>query len=971
MSSKVNSDMLDDFDPTRLAQLRAVRPGPALDNLTEGEQAAIRTTSHAAGSSSARSLHAKLRRQSELLIRRHLQHAGPPRPPTPKYQGPPVRIGFDAEWVTLPNGPRDWRNELLCITSVLDCGGRQSRFILRPSGPLRTDRPTMPEFLQKVLLKAMRDGAVQSMPDALTVYGHFIRGDLASFQDLWAMKRQFRGLGRTLVSRREGHSLEVEVDPSAAAGAGSSDDEPADGSWSKTHPLALREIGGRRYSIRVRFIDTIKLTPGQRGLSYLGKMIGLPKLDLHSDLGIPAIAAVERPELTSMGLPARYGIDRMDLVMRDYPEQAERYAFRDSEIALAHGIQMERFATEQLGLRTLPNTLAACAAALVRKEAGGGEALAGLVGRQTVAQVRFDTRTRTYRRQKCSIPSAGLAIFAELGRNAYQGGRNECFYHGPTKVGTWYDYDLPGAYTTALAALRPVNYEEVRQELDPDAYHVDDMGLAWITFRFPPGTRFPCLPVRGTSGALFYPMQASKDDRVFVGAPEIQLAREMGAEVRIIQGFKAPWRSEERLFEPFTRLVQSKRREFPKATHPALNELWKEIGNSGYGLTAQGLKEKQAFDPATMRSQPIGQSPLTEPLMAAWTTSFVRGTLGEILSRVPAWGTVVSATTDGLLTDVPIDQLGLDGPLCRYFSDIRQRLFGAPEVLDPVPKHGARQLVSVAVRTTFTSIRAEGREIVCAKGSVKPPTRPDPAAQNRFMLRLYLGQRHDSTVTHEQLVSAREQLTREVDLYGISRTRRLNLRYDFKRRPSEPRMASLGRRIQRIAWDTVPWDTVEQAEFARSRAEGWSRERERVFKDMGDYRDWEAYFEASWSVKQACEHLGVRSLQVRGDNAWGILKRAFLQAGRRREWGASFEGRSLAKVAEALTAAGFPTGKEDITYAGRRAAPLVEHCVPWVPETIALLKVILTLVPTFEYHRAFTVIEPSAAALLLSESPPL
>src|ERR1700735_4909497 len=132
---------------------------------------------------------------------------------------------------------------------------------------------------------------------------------------------------------------------------------------------------------------------------------------------------------------------------------------------------------------------------------------------------------------------------------------------------------------------------------------------------------------------------------------------------------------------------------------------------------------------------------------------------------MPADGTVVTATTDGLLTNVPLERLKLDGPMCTYFADIRERLFGAREVLEP--KHGARQLVSVAVRTTFTGRKADGLELVCAKGSVKPPTRPDPVAQNRHMLKLYLRQYAGMKVAHEQLISAREQLTLEADLIEL------------------------------------------------------------------------------------------------------------------------------------------------------------------------------------------------------------
>lgn len=863
--------------------------------------------------------------------------------PIPSYQGPPVRAGFDAEWVQRITADRPW-NEVLCITIVIECAGRRSRFMYEPDGPRRDQRPTMAEFIQKALQKAMKEGVVLSMPDKLLIFGHFMRGDLATFSDFWAHKREFRGLGKTLVSRREGHEISITPDKPE-------DSEASKRGWSGvTHGVCLRAVDGGLWRVRLRFMDTIKLTPGQKGLGYAAELMGGRKLCLHDDLMVPRAVAVERPECVGDSLPAVYGIERMDLIKRDYREAFDTYAFRDAEIALDYGLFMGDFANRQLGLDRLPATIAGCAAALIRKLAGGSDALSDLVGRTTVSQVHFNDTHRRYVTRKTDRPVTGLGLHWSFAQKFYHGGRNECFYHGPTDVRPWYDYDLPGAYTTALVGLRPLNYEAAYQELDPNAYGIDDMGLAWITFEFPSNTRFPCIPVRGSSNTLFFPLKGGKEDQVFVGAPEIFLARRMGAAIKIVQGFKVPWKSDGRIFEPFTREVQSRRREFPKDTHRALNELWKEVGNSGYGLMAQGLRDKRAFDPATMRSQPVGLSALTEPFMAAWVTSFIRAVLGEILAGVPSDATVISATTDGLLVDVEMDRLRLDGPLCTYFAELREKLFGAREVLDPKPKHGALQLISVAVRTTFTARRLRGFLPVCAKGGVKPPSKP--STHNRHMLRLYITQ--PKTIVHEQLISAREQLMREVDLVSIQRTRRLNLTYDFKRRPRDARMVRFGHR-ERVAWDTNPWNSVQEAEFARARLSGWRDERDHGFFDLQDYEDWSEEIAAALAAKEAGDAVGRAAPPVRADNAWGVLKRVFLQAGRRGEWGVSFQPRELSAIARMLTAAGFETGKEDITYAGRRALPLIPHCVALTDRTLALLDVIISRFPNFDYRQAFRV----------------
>ena len=221
------------------------------------------------------------------------------------------------------------------------------------------------------------------------------------------------------------------------------------------------------------------------------------------------------------------------------------------------------------------------------------------------------------------------------------------------------------------------------------------------------------------------------------------------------------------------------------------------------------------------------------------------------------------------------------------------------------------------------------------------------------------------TIEHEQLISAREQLTRKADLYAITRRRRLNMRYDFKRRPTEPVEVALSARLKRIAWRTRPWRTVSEAEMTRIRVEAWSRGRARVFKTMDDYRDWEAYSEAAAALADAFQAIGLRAPPVQQDNAAGVLHRALLQAGRGGHWGLTFP-RGLTLLATSLTDAGIKTTKDDLTYAARRKTPLVPHCVALVPETLDLLRIILRLFPTFEWRSAFRRTDQEAIEIALA-----
>ena len=88
----------------------------------------------------------------------------------------------------------------------------------------------------------------------------------------------------------------------------------------------------------------------------------------------------------------------------------------------------------------------------------------------------------------------------------------------------------------------------------------------------------------------------------------------MGAKLAIEHGVIIPWLDNKtRIFEDFTRQIQTKRTAYPKKSLEEL--IIKEIGNSLYGKCAQGLGEKTGFDVASGLSKKIGPSAVTNPYM--------------------------------------------------------------------------------------------------------------------------------------------------------------------------------------------------------------------------------------------------------------------------------------------------------------------------------------------------------------------
>jgi hypothetical protein len=83
------------------------------------------------------------------------------------------------------------------------------------------------------------------------------------------------------------------------------------------------------------------------------------------------------------------------------------------------------------------------------------------------------------------------------------------------------------------------------------------------------------------------------------------------------------------------------------------------LGNSVYGKTGQGFRHKRALDPGSMTSVVVGPSRISDAAVAGLVCGFIRATISEILWKLPADAMLISATTDGFLVDVPIDQLVL------------------------------------------------------------------------------------------------------------------------------------------------------------------------------------------------------------------------------------------------------------------------------------------------------------------------
>ncbi|MBB4347015.1 DNA polymerase [Aliirhizobium cellulosilyticum] len=800
-----------------------------------------------------------------------------------------VYAGLDSEWVTMvdPDTGRP-QNVILSYQIVLAHADRRSSLIVFPAGARRAHRLTMSSLLKRSITKALKEKVIPSYPDRIVIFGHFLRADLPSFKDFWPAKRSFDGIGRTFTAKT------LETFP---------DDSPGSSRRASGSDIIIYGSGEKQHRVLLRFVDTMLLTPGRQGLAVAGKMVGLPKLEI----------------------PEGYSIDRMDVLLANDKEAFVAYAMRDAEVALEYGLQLNALADE-LGLRHLPSTLAGFGIPLLREDAKrDGIDLDSALGVQIEKKTVYSEKTSSFRTVRTKAPVFRRQIHDEFAALAYHGGRGEAFYFGPTPKGVFRDYDLPAAYTTAMCLLRPLNFDRYENTHNIDDFTVETIGAARVRFKFPAPTRFPCLPVRANEN-LYFPLQGVS----ICTAPEIIVAQNMGAEIEVLDGVIIPVSSDELIFANFTKLIQQRRASVEKGSLKEL--LFKEVGNSLYGKLAQGVHQKRVFEPRKGRMDSMPVSAVTSGWHAAYVTGYVRAVLGEILHSIPADRSVISVTTDGFLSDAGPDDIPTDGPLCQSFLGIRRSVFGTDRLLEE--KHRIAQLISMKTRGQVTIEGIDGHASVLAKAGVKPDVSKE--FHNAYMLDLFLnrypGQKHSSV----SLIGLQEMWRTESDLVALKRETRLNLEYDFKRKPVRPtEIEFVGG--QHLAFETEPWQTADDAVDAAVRFRGWSRGHDRILKTLSDFQAWDFYYSGGQPQK---------GITLRSDGSLGHLTRQFLRALVNDRWGLSLDGMSYREVAAIFKDFGFDITVTDLKNAKRASHKLAPETIYVDDDTIPLLRAIAQVFPS-------------------------
>lgn len=809
-----------------------------------------------------------------------------------------LHIGFDTEYVF---NPETQQNDILSYQSYVvlpDNTGISN--IIYPPDSQKKSRLSFKEFLCQTITPLLETGVITKWPGIINIYAHFIRADIASFANFWSdYKILLKGIRGTVSSFKNRYGIDFDEQQERRV---------------KTEQIMFDKRTSPPRCSNVAFIDTLLITPGGMGLAECGELLGLPKLTI----------------------PAPYSITNMREYLLGDRAGFEAYALRDAEIAVRYALQVRNFCARELMIDRVPATIGAMAVSRFTKTLKENNMSPEVcLGTHIKTRELWLTEKQAFRTIKnpASVPSREL--FETFPINCYHGGRNECFMMGVTPSDHWYDYDLAGAYTTGLLDILTPDYGNIRLSKNPDDYCGHVMGFALVTFRFPESVPYPSLPVRTDQYGLFFPLSGES----WATAPEIELALSLGAEMTIHNGIIVPWicdtsphNSESTsVFLPFVQQVRENRNRHIKGSLE--EKFWKEIGNSLYGKLAQGLRAKTAFDTARGLNRSLPPSSVTQPFFAAHVTGFIRAVVGELMNALPSDSSVVSVTTDGFLTNCPLDKINMSGPLSSRFQSLC-------DIVDPgssmlTCKHEVSQLIAMKTRGQLTYRAIQGKPVVHARAGVKPPADIPRSDYNDYMVDLYLNRLPGQTLSRSTLISTREMWLSESDLVSREQDIRLNLEFDFKRQPVQPAMNE-----GHLLMSSRPWDNMEEALQQRSLFDDWRQTH--TLKTLADWDDW-------------CDFLYCRTvfsdmkLKVGSKRSDDILVRLFLRALTQCQWGLMLKDKksySCKEVAEWLTSEGYSVTVTDVKNAVRAKIPQMKFSSV-TPRMKSLMDIIARKYPTF------------------------
>lgn len=789
--------------------------------------------------------------------------------------------------------------------------------------PDTRQRLSLTEFLIFMLGAAAAAG--QKLQRTIVMVGHYTRADLPAFSDRGQLWNHLNNVRNSLVSPS------VPINVRIPFGADKDDDE-------------------NTVELKVYVRDTMLLAPaGRKSLSQLGDMIGEQKIKLADN--------AEDELLLKQSMKA--------VREQDWPK-FKQYALRDAKVS---ALYFERVAEQYRSLTEnefIPNSLSSIGVTLAKQDwiSRDLDPLA-MVGREELQEPYWDEK-RGYLSIKRTTPYIEeFSWHSDFVSECYHGGRNEQLQFGPSEVDDWSDFDLTSAYPTAMATINKPLWSEIREMTaeDLDGLSIDTLAFATVEFWFPDSVRYPTLPIRTANGIIFPRRGVS-----YCASPELFLAKRLGCRLKLRRGVIIPTDASCSVFFPFIKKSIERRK---TATTEIEEQFWKEIVNSCYGKTAQGLREKRAFGLRYKKSQRLPESPITNPAYAAHITSLVRAVLGEIMNAVPGHRSIFSVTTDGFITNATELEMvtATAGPLSQRFREAAQQLSGS-DVLKV--KHRARRVLGWKTRGQATILPGEDELVentLLAKAGIRAPAwATELTEQNDWIVETFLSRTGATEIEMDVLTSVREMILYDADLVSKSATKRMPMEYDFKRRPSSVGETDVvlrdGRRFNHIVFDTEPFETVEEFRLTRDIWDAYRRSQEFCIRTLEDFQSFAEYMDRTRSLSDEAKTY----LRKNDNDGLQRLRRDLCRAFKNSKAGFEFYGYiSNKEFAEILNESGLKDSRGYVKISdvenGKRAAFQRNATVP-TQQVLKVMQVLRSTFPMLRQDEFLGALPPDAAVWL-------
>ncbi len=422
-----------------------------------------------------------------------------------------------------------------------------------------------------------------------------------------------------------------------------------------------------------------------------------------------------------------------------------------------------------------------------------------------------------------------------FGSLSYTGGCNACFsvdvHHGRQT----FDLDICSAYPTAMMLVPAIDYSNpIARELPKNhVLTLDDFVIdgilnpmlplfARVTYRFPPNCLFPNLKRNSENDdkAPCYPL--IEDTPVYCSGPELYVALKMGAEITVVNGVVANVLKDNsgKTVYPYRRIVT----ELVKARSDAAKahgknclaaKLYKFIINSLYGKIAQNVHDMYSPNKTRLNN---AESLITNNVSAALITSFTRSVLFASFCGIHKSGYhVYSATTDGLITDMPFEEfnvLPLFG-LREYLTESRALITddANPKVWEV--KHEQTDLLNLTTRGNASLTVADPEHNVLGgviarngAGSENPDLPKESYANRKAYILSVVSRTGKIAVTYKQYTLLSEMQKSNCPYTESSHLKNLSMDFDMKRKPLRESLATEWIEIDGEKYEVAHIETV-------------------------------------------------------------------------------------------------------------------------------------------------------------------